>query len=123
MNSRLQFDADAISGPMTGPSTMPAMPAPRHNSQASWRVVPCMVDTRTPPVAVRTNPALRPMNARTATSDHTLVTVKPRSAAAEKASTADHEHALAADNVRHSSARDRDHDERHRVTRQGDLDP
>src|SRR4029434_6961448 len=84
-NSPLQDDPDAMSGPMTGPSTMPAMPAPRHNNQASWRVEPCMVDTRTPPVAVRTNPALRPMNARTATSDHKLATVKPSSAATEKA--------------------------------------
>ena len=40
-----------------------------------------------------------------------------------KGQAADDEHALAAENVRQASTRDSGHDERHRITRQGELDP
>ena len=54
-----------MTGPKTGPRTMPLIPAPRHSSHPSWRMLPDIVVTNTPPVEVRISPAHRPISTRT----------------------------------------------------------
>jgi len=67
-----QASVAAMSGPRTGPRTMPAMLDPRHHSHALWRVRPCIVVTSTPPVAARITPAAAPVSARATRSSPTF---------------------------------------------------